>query len=98
MSKNKRKNLQQQRLIALAKNDYKELAKTVSNYSGDSLSELCKMLRGHNLNSDENLFDVNYGRICATIYQEEDGSFSISNYIEIWNEDEELEFFHYKVA
>lgn len=88
--KDKLEKEQEQRLIVIAKKEYKELVEIVSNYSGNSLSELCEMLCGHNLDFD--LFDVNYGRICATVKQKEDGSFTVLNEIEIWNESEGLEF------
>lgn len=65
--------------------DYKELQKIVSENQNLTLEELCDKLGGHNLEDD--LFDLNFGCICATIHIE-DNKLSLYKSVEIWNDEE----------
>ena len=67
---------------------YEELEKIVENTTL-SLEELCDELGGHNFEDD--LFDLNYSWICATIYND-NGKLKLYKSIEIWN-DETYEFY-----
>lgn len=69
-------------LLRIAFNEYKELANLVEN-SKKSLEELCKELNGHNLEND--LFDLNYKHIVATI-KSESGKLKVLEFIDIWND------------
>lgn len=66
-----------------AEKDYFNLCSTVKDFKGN-LEELCSYLGGHNLEKD--LFDVNYGCICATIMNK-DGTFIVSDYVEVWDDE-----------
>ena len=55
----------------------------LANMQNKSLESLCEELKGHNF--DGELFDVNYGNICATIVFR-DGAIKLVNSVEIWNE------------
>ena len=66
---------------------FNELKEKVENYQG-TLEQLCDELGGHNF--EDNLFDVNYAWICATVYKKNKG-FVLDNYIELWD-DENFEF------
>ena len=66
---------------------YNKLKDIVDNYNG-TLEELCDELGGHNLEDD--LFDINYDWICATVYSE-NNKLILGKNIELWN-DETYEF------
>ena len=51
-----------------------------------TLEELCKELGGHNL--EDELFDVNYRSITATVIKSEQRGFYISDTVEVWNSDD----------
>lgn len=56
-------------------------------YSG-SIDYLCNFkLMGHNLNLNENQFDLNYGCICVTIKEVEECKFDIVGSIEIYDDE-----------
>lgn len=65
-----------------AEKDYFNLCSIVKDFKGN-LEELYSYLGGHNF--DKDLFDVNFGCICATI-TEENKLFKVSNAIEIWDD------------
>lgn len=69
-----------------AEKDYSNLCSVVKDFKGN-LEELYSYLGGHNL--EEDLFDVNFGCICATIVQK-DNKLKILPNIEVWD-DEKLE-------
>lgn len=62
--------------------DFYELKEIVDN-TDLSLEELCDELGGHNL-SDE-LFDLNYKSICATIYFK-NNKLSLHKSVELWDD------------
>lgn len=74
-------------LYEKALKSYKKLNEIVKNHKG-TLEELCDELGGHNFEDD--LFDVNYAWICATVCKTDKG-LSLCNSIELWN-DENFEF------
>lgn len=71
-----------ERVIDYAKLSYKKLEKIVNEFNG-TLEELCDKLNGHNL--DDNLFDVNFEWICATVLNK-NNKLVLLNSIEIWND------------
>ena len=70
--------------IKQGEKDYNELKLIVSlfNETEGTLEELCKELKGHNLEDD--LFDVNFKSITATVKQNY-GCFKVDGNIEIWD-------------
>lgn len=68
-----------------AKADFKELKKIVNENQHLTLEELCDKLGGHNF--EEDLFDLNFGCICATIYLR-DNKLILGDDVEIWNDEE----------
>lgn len=65
--------------------DYKKLQKIVNENQNLTLEELGEKLGGHNY--DENLFDLNFGCICATIYLR-DNKLILGVDVEIWDDRE----------
>ena len=65
--------------------DFKELKKIVNENQHLTLDELGDKLGGHNF--DEDLFDLNFGCICATIFLR-DNKIVLSNSVEIWDDEE----------
>lgn len=55
----------------------------LANMQYKTLKSLCEDLKGHNF--DGELFDVNYGNICATIIYR-DNKIKLTDSVEIWNE------------
>lgn len=65
--------------------DFKKLKKIVNENQHLTLDELGDKLGGHNF--DDDLFDLNFGCICATIYLR-DNKIVLSNSVEIWNDED----------
>ncbi len=72
--------------LILSKWYYKKLQCEVeiANLEGISLEQLCERIGGHNF--DGELFDVNYGSICATVICR-NGIIKLSNNVEVWGDD-----------
>lgn len=70
-------------LYRQAKKDYLKLKEIVENYNG-TIEELCKELGGHNYDEDEKYFDLNYGRLCSTV-KEEDDKIILSEWVDIYD-------------
>lgn len=73
----------QQELKFKAIQDVFNLQNTIERYEG-TLEELCEELKGHNL--EEDLFDVNYGCITATVNRNIYDRFYLASSIEVWND------------
>ena len=83
----------EEELIEQAKKDYKELKEKIEENKSLNLEQLCDLLGGHNLS--EELFDVNYGCLCATVYLE-NNEFVLGTSVEIWDDSKcELIYPHY---
>lgn len=65
-----------------ADNDYFNLCEKVQNFYG-SFKALRAYLGGHNFEDD--MFDVNFGCICATITNK-NGTFIVNDCVEVWDE------------
>lgn len=81
-------------ILAFAKSDYQKLKSFIDGYNTllESFSEhcnlekVCDFLGGHNL--EEDLFDLNYGCICATVkLNEEENKLELSDSVEVWDEE-----------
>ena len=70
-------------LILQAKQDYQNLKNDIETNKNLSLEELCDTLGGHNLKDD--LFDINYGCITATVYLK-NNKFVLDKYVDIWDD------------
>ena len=68
--------------------DFQELNNIVKN-TNLSLDELCKELGGHNLEDD--LFDINFKSICATVHLR-NNHFELNDIIEIWDDEKCVEY------
>lgn len=66
--------------------DYEELEKILKENNNLLLEHLCEKLKGHNLDLNKNLFDVNFKSICATVYCDENNNYELNPYIEIWDD------------
>ena len=69
-------------IIEKAIKSYEKLQEIVNSHNG-TLEELCDKLNGHNL--EDELFDVNFEWICATILNK-NNKLILSYSIEIWND------------
>ena len=55
----------------------------IANYEHKTLEEFCEQINGHNF--DGELFDVNYGNICATIVYR-NNEIKLTKSVEVWAE------------
>lgn len=67
--------------------EFIQLKEIVDNYKGN-LEELCKVLKGHNL--DNELFDLNYNHICVTIKNVNNKLKLLTSGIELYDSNENL--------
>lgn len=72
--------------------DYKELQKILKENNDLKLEQMCEKLKGHNLDLNKNLFDVNFKSICATVYYDENNNYELNPYIEIWDDENCCEY------
>ena len=73
------------KILNIAKNNYNVLKNIVEENKELDIEDLCDLLHGHNL--EEDLFDVNFGVICATIIYK-NGVPTLSNNVEVWNDED----------
>ena len=66
--------------------DYEELKKILKENQNLKLEQMCGKLKGHNLDLNKNLFDVNFKSICATVYYDENNNYELNPCIEIWDD------------
>ena len=77
-----------ERDLLLAKAYYKKLQVEVeiANLELKTLEEFCEQLNGHNFdNFDGDLFDVNYGNLCATVVYR-NNKIQLTKSVEFWGE------------
>lgn len=78
--------------IEIAKQDYLELKDIVDKNNQLSLDEMSDRLEGYNMIYDDNLFDVNYKSIVATVFFDTDeNKLVLGHFIDIWYEEECVE-------
>ena len=75
--------MEKDKLIQQALKDYEELQQ-ITKETDLSLEELCDKLGGHNLSDD--LFDVNFKSICATVVTK-NGQLALLDSIEVWDDE-----------
>lgn len=75
-----------QRVVEKANKDIQNIKKDIDKFNekGLSLQYAYHKLGGHNF--DDNLFDVNYGAICATVLWK-NKHLELSNSVEIWDDE-----------
>lgn len=74
-----------------AEESFYKLKEIVNNFDG-SLEELCKQLKGHNL--EDNSFDLNYDNIVVTIFKEfGTNKLHLSSWVEIWDNNDMIDTF-----
>ena len=53
-----------------------------------SLERLCAAYNGHNLETSQRRFDCNYKSICCTVIEMNEGCFTLTDSVEVWNDEE----------